>query len=63
MKKNPFGIIDLRHQNDHITLKKVQLFQERNTDLDNASLFLIIFRRREIKLISKGNKVIEVTVI
>ena len=37
--KNPFKITDLRHQADHITAKKFQLFQEYGTDPDNARLF------------------------
>ena len=42
------GIIDLRHQPDHITPKKIQLFQEYGADLDNAILFLPLLRRREL---------------
>ena len=34
--KYPIEIIDLRHQPDHITPKKIQLFQEYGTDPDNA---------------------------
>ena len=59
----PIEIIDLRHQPDLITPKKIQLFQEYAADPDNAKLFLIIVRRREIELISDGNKLIEVKVI
>ena len=59
----PIGIIDLRHQADHITPKKIQLFQENAADPDNARLFLILIRRREIELISDGNKLFEVKVI
>ena len=56
-------IIDIRHQFDHITPKKIQLFDEYNANPDNARLFLIIIRRREIQLISDGTKLIEVIVI
>ena len=49
--KYPFEITDLRHQSDHMTPKKYQLFQEYATDTDNARLFLILIRRREIELI------------
>ena len=45
-------IIDLRHQPDHITPKRIQLFHEYGVDSENARLFLIIIRRREIELIS-----------
>ena len=61
--KYPIEIIDLRNQTDHITPKKIQLFHEYGTDPDNARLFLILIRRREIELISDGNKLIEVKVI
>ena len=61
--KYPIEIIDLRHQSDHITPKKIQLFHEYGTDPNNARLFKILIRRREIDLISDGNKLIEVKVI
>ena len=37
--KYPIGIIDLRHQSDHITPQKIQLIREYGTDPDNARLF------------------------
>ena len=61
--KHPIEIIDLRHQPDHRTPKQTQQFQEDGTDLDNARLFLIFIRRREIELITSGNKLIEVKVV
>ena len=63
--KYPIEIIDLRYQPDHITPKKIQLFQEYGgeDDPDNARLFLILIRRREIELISDGNKLIEINII
>ena len=61
--KYPIEIIDLRHQFDQITPKRIQLFQEYGTDPNNARLILILIRRREIELISDGNKLIEVKVI
>ena len=60
--KYPIEIIDLRHQSDHITPKKIQLLLEYGADPENAQFFLILIRRREIKLISDGNKIIEVKV-
>ena len=59
----PIEKTDLRHQVDHIKLKKFQLFQENGADPDNARLFLILFKRREIELISDGSGLIEVKVI
>ena len=61
--KYPIEIIDLRHQADHITPKKIQLFLEYGADPNNASFFLILIRRREIELISDGNKLIEIKLI
>ena len=61
--KNPIEIIDLRHQADHITPKKIQLFLEYGADPENARFFLILIRRREIELISDGNKLIESKII
>ena len=61
--KYPIEIIDLRHQVDHITPKKIQIFLEYGDDPDNARFFLIIIRRREIELISDGNKLIEIKII
>ena len=60
--KYPIEIGDLKHQSDHITPKKVQIFHEYGTDPDNARLFLVLIRRREIELISDGNKIIDVRV-
>ena len=61
--KYPIEIIDLRHQTDHISPKKIQLFQEYSADPDNAKFYLILIRRREIELISDGNKLIEIKII
>ena len=61
--KYPIEIIDLRHQSDHITPKKIQLFLEYGADPENARFFLILIRRREIELISDGNELIEVKVM
>ena len=61
--KCSIAILDLRHQSDHISSKKIQLLLEYVTDPDNARLFIIIIRRREIKLISDGKKLFEVKVI
>ena len=57
--KHPIEIIDLRHQADHITLKKIPLILEYGIDHENSRVFLILIRRREIELISDGNRLIE----
>ena len=61
--KYPIEILDLRHQTDHITAKKIHVFLESSADPENAKFFLIVIRRREIELISDGNKLIEVKVL
>ena len=65
--KYPIQVIDLRFQADHITPKKIQLFEEYRADPANnpnqARLYVILIRRREVELISDGNKLIEVKVI
>ena len=61
--KHPKGIMDLRHQPDHITSKKLQLFQEYAADPKNDRFFSILFRRREIELINDESKLIEVEII
>ena len=63
--KNKYHIqvIDLGFQVDHITPKKIQLFEEYRANPANAKFFLIIIRRREIEMISDGDKLIEVKVI
>ena len=61
--KYPLGIIDSRHQLDHITPKKIQPFQEYNADPDKASLFFLLIRRIEIQLLTDGYKLIEIRVI
>ena len=59
----PIQITDLRHQVDHITPKKIQLFEEFSEDPDNERLFIILVRHRQTEMISDGNKIIEVKVI
>ena len=61
--KYPIEVIDLGHQSDQITPKKIQFFLEYDADPENAWFYLILIRRREIELISDVNKLIEVKVI
>ena len=61
--KYPFQSIDLRFQVDHINPNKIQLFEENRGATNNARLFMILLRHREIKMISDGKKITEVTVI
>ena len=60
---HPIEVEDLRHQFDHLTPKKFQLFHEYSADPDNARLFLILIRRKEIKMILNGIKLNEVKVV
>ena len=59
----PIQIIDLRHQVDNLTPKKIQLFEEFSEDPANERLFIILIRHRQVEMISDGNKNIEVKVI
>ena len=59
----PIEKIDLRHQPDHITPKKFQLFLKYGTNPENARLFAILIRRRDRELISDGNKLFEVKIV
>ena len=59
----PIQITDLRHQVDHLTPKKIQIFEEFSEDPANERLFLIMIRHRQVEMISDGNKIIEVKVI
>ena len=59
----PIQITDLRYQVDHITPKKIQLFEEFSEDPAYERLFIILVRHRQIEMISDGNKIIEVKVI
>ena len=61
--KYPIQVIDLRFRADHITPKKIQLFEEYRADPANARLYVILIRRRQIELISDGDKLIDVRVI
>ena len=61
--KYSIEVIDLRHQSNQRTPKKIQLIMEYDADPDNATFYLSLIRRREIEFISDGNKLIEVKVI
>ena len=66
MKNNyPIQVIDLRHQVDHISPEKIQLFEEFKNDpvYPNIRLFVILIRHRQIEMISDGKKTREVKVI
>ena len=63
--KYPIQVIDLRHQIDHISPKKIQLFEEYKNDpvYANKSLYVILIRHKQIEMISDGNKFIDIKVI
>ena len=54
---------DLRHQVDHLTPKKIQLFEEFSEDPNVERLFIMLIRHRQVEMKSDGNKIIEVKVI
>ena len=59
----PIQLIDLRFKVDHNNPKKIGIFKEYKGTTNNARLFMILIKHREIKMISDGNKISEVTVI
>ena len=59
----PIQITDLRHQADHLTPKKIQIFEDFSEDPANERLFLILIRHRQVEMISDGIKFIEVEII
>ena len=61
--KYPIQITDLRFRVDHITPKKKQFFEEYRSAPDNARLFVIAIRRKELEYISDRNKLTEVRVL
>ena len=63
--KYPIQVIDLRHQIDHISPKKIQLFEEYKNDpvYDNKRLYVILIRHKQIEMISDGKKFIDIRII
>ena len=65
--KNKIQVIDLKFQADHIALNKTHLFEEYKyepaNNPNNARLFVLLIRRREIEMISDEKKLLEVRVI
>ena len=59
----PIQIIDLRFQVDHISPKKIRLFEEYDPNPTITVLYVILIKHREIKMISDGNKIISVEVV
>ena len=63
--KYPIQVIVLRHQIDHISPKKIQMFEEYKNDpvYNNKRLYVILIRHKQIEMISDGSKFIEVKVL
>ena len=59
----PIQIIDLRFQIDHVTPKKIRLFEEYEDAPDNTNLFVILIKHREINMVSDGNKITGIELI
>ena len=55
--------IDLRFHVDHITPKKIQLFEKFSERPDKEGVFVILIRHRQIEMISHVNKLIEVKLL
>ena len=59
----PFQTLDLRFQEDHISPKKIRIFQDYDDNPVNAISYSILIKHREIKMISDGTNIIGVEVI
>ena len=59
----PIQIIDLRFQVNHISPKKIRLFEEYDDNPTNTNLYITLIKHREIKMISDGNKIISVEIL
>ena len=59
----PIRVIDLRFLVDHNTPKRIKLFEENRAAAENARLFVIFIKHRQIKMISHGFKNSQVEVI
>ena len=59
----PIQILDLRFQVDHISPKKIRIFEEYDDNPVNTNLYVILIKHREIKMITDGNKIISVEVV
>ena len=59
----PIQIIDLRFQVDHISPKRIRLFEKYDPNPTNTVLYVILIKHREIKMISDGNKIISAEVV
>ena len=58
----PIQIIDLRFQVDHLSPKKIRLFEKYDPNT-NTNLYVILIKHREIKMIFDCNKIISVEVV
>ena len=59
----PIPITDLRFQVDHISPKKIRLFEEYDNNPANTIVYIFLIKHREIKLISDSKKIISVEVV
>ena len=59
----PIQIIDLSFQVDHISPKKIRLFEEYDPNPTNTVLYVILIKHREIKMVPDGNKFFGVEVV
>ena len=60
---SPIQVIDLRFQVVHIAPKTIHFFEEYRADPRNARLFAILFKYKQLKMISNGHKITQVKVI
>ena len=59
----PIQIIELRFQVDHISPKKIRLFEKYDDNPVNTNLYVLLIKHREIKMISDCNKIICIEIV
>ena len=59
----PTQIFNLLFREDHISPKKIRLFEEYDPNPVSTNLYVIFIKHREIKIISDGNKIISEEVV
>ena len=53
----PIHVFDLKFQFANITPTKIRLFEEYENAPDNTNLYVLLIKRKEIKMVSDGNKI------
>ena len=55
----PIQVGDLGYHNDHITPKKIRIFQEYENALENTNSYVILIKHKKIIMVSERRKILE----